>query len=206
MHTLPAALIAEKNALSNDSPFLILCEIQFTGTTIRIVRNEANVTWGGQTWAAFPFEIDDLGEHGRDEVPSLSLRVSNISRAIQSYLEQYDGGVDAAVIIRVVHADHLVGTEAATVMLRLDFAAATCNANSREVVFTLGASNPWTRRCPKNRFRKNFCRWKFKSTECGYAGAETTCDKSLTRCRVLANRARFGGFPGVGLSGLRLYV
>jgi len=205
--TIPAALIAEKNALANGSPFLLLCEIQLTGVvTLRLVKNEANVTWGGQTWAAFPFDIDDMGEAGRGEVPRVSLRVSNVSRAIQSYIEQYDGGIDSTVILRVVHADHLVGTETDTVLCRLDFTVTGCTANSKEVVFSLGASNPWFRRVPLGRVRKNFCRWKFKSNECTYSGAETTCDKTLTRCRELNISERFGGFPGVGLSGLRLYV
>jgi phage-related protein len=208
MFTLAAALVAEKNKLGNEAPFLILCEIQLTGViTLRIVKNEANITWGGETWAAFPFDIDDLGEPGRNEVPRVNLRVSNVSRAIQSYIEQYTGGVGATVIIRVVHADNLVGTEANTTLCRLDFTVTSCTANSKEVVFGLGASNPWNRRAPLNRTRKNFCRFKFKDVlTCNYTGAETTCDKSLTRCRELANNARFGGFPGVGLTGLRLYV
>ena len=134
------------------------------------------------------------------------MRVSNVSRAIQSYIEQYDGGVDSTVILRVVHADHLVGTESNTVFCRLDFTVTGCTANAKEVVFSLGASNPWNRRFPLGRARKNFCRWKFKSNECTYSGLETTCDKSLSRCRVLGISRRFGGFPGVGLSGLRLYV
>jgi len=205
--TIPAALIAEKNKLANDSPFLLLCEIVMSGVvTLRLVKNEENIVWQGQTWAAFPFDIDDMGEAGRNEVPAVQLTVSNVSRAIQSYIEQYDGGVDATVILRVVHADHLVGTETNTTMVRLDFVVTGCTANAKDVVFTLGASNPWQRRIPMARARKNFCRWKFKSTECGYAGAETTCDKSLTRCRVLANSTRFGAFPGVGMQGLRLYV
>jgi len=207
MLTIPAALISHKNSLTNTSPFLLLCEIQLTGViTLRLVKNEANVTWNSQTWSAFPFSIDDFGEPSRGEVPHVNLRVSNISRAIQSYIEQYDGGIDSTVILRVVHADHLSGAEADTVMCRLDFTVTSCVANSKEVVFGLGASNPWMRRVPKNRVRKNFCRWKFKSTECGYSGGESACDKSLTRCRALTNSPRFGGFPGVGLTGLRLYA
>lgn len=39
------------------------------------------------------------------------------------------------------------------------------------------------------------CRWKqFKGTECAYAGAETWCDRSYTRCVTLGNSANFGGF------------
>ena len=39
------------------------------------------------------------------------------------------------------------------------------------------------------------CRWKvFKGTECAYAGAATTCDRSDQRCVDLGNQANFGGF------------
>lgn len=37
----------------------------------------------------------------------------------------------------------------------------------------------------------------FKGPECGYAGAEVTCDRTLTRCTALGNSARFGGFSGI---------
>jgi len=39
------------------------------------------------------------------------------------------------------------------------------------------------------------CRWKvFKGDECGYAGGQTWCDRSYTRCVVLGATATFGGF------------
>ena len=39
------------------------------------------------------------------------------------------------------------------------------------------------------------CRWKvFKGTECAYAGGETWCDRTYTRCTALLNTANFGGF------------
>ena len=42
------------------------------------------------------------------------------------------------------------------------------------------------------------CRWKvFKGTECAYAGAESWCDRSYTRCEALLNTAYFGGFRWV---------
>ena len=206
MRTLGAALIPVKNSLENSSPFLVLAEIQFSGETIRLVRNEADITYLGQTWTAFPFEIDNIGEQGKEETPSVSLSVSNVSRAVQAYVEEYDGGIDADVIIRVVHADNLVGTEDDTALVVLEFVVTTCSANSKEVTFTLGATSPWRRRIPTYRMQKNFCRWKFKSSQCGYSGAETTCKKTLTRCRELSNSTRFGGFPGVGYGGLRIYA
>jgi hypothetical protein len=45
------------------------------------------------------------------------------------------------------------------------------------------------------------CRWKkFKSTECKYAGAESACDRTYSRCTQLSNTDNFGGFryiPGI---------
>lgn len=38
------------------------------------------------------------------------------------------------------------------------------------------------------------CPWKFKTNECGYAGAETTCDKTYDTCKnTMFNEHRFAG-------------
>lgn len=38
------------------------------------------------------------------------------------------------------------------------------------------------------------CRWKiFKGTECAYAGDQSWCDRTYSRCSALANTANFGG-------------
>ena len=37
----------------------------------------------------------------------------------------------------------------------------------------------------------------FKGVNCGYAGAETECNYTFSRCRELGNEARFGGFPDI---------
>lgn len=41
------------------------------------------------------------------------------------------------------------------------------------------------------------CQWKFKDSRCAYAGAETKCDKTMTRCKALSNVTNFGGYPSV---------
>lgn len=44
------------------------------------------------------------------------------------------------------------------------------------------------------RIQSSSCPWKvFKGTECQYAGGETWCDRTYTRCVALANTANFGG-------------
>ena len=42
------------------------------------------------------------------------------------------------------------------------------------------------------------CQWRrFRDTNCAYAGLETRCDKTLTRCQELGNISNFGGFPSL---------
>lgn len=44
------------------------------------------------------------------------------------------------------------------------------------------------------RIQSSSCSWKvFKGTECQYAGGETWCDRTYTRCNALNNTANFGG-------------
>jgi len=79
--------------------------------------------------------------------------------------------------------------------------------NSMWATFVLGASNPFRRRFPMHRMMRNHCRFRFKDVLCKYAGATATCDKTLASCRGMtggSNSVNFGGFPGIGLGGLRL--
>lgn len=42
------------------------------------------------------------------------------------------------------------------------------------------------------------CQWRrFKDVNCAYAGSQTRCDKTLTRCTELGNLSNFGGFPSL---------
>lgn len=200
MLDIPAAIIPDLNALSNTDGTILLVEIQLptAGQTLRLARNTENVSWDGEEWVRFPFELDDLGEGRNGEVPQVAIRVSNVNRAIQSYIEEYDGGVDGTAIVRLVHGAHLDLDE----IVRLDYTILGCHANSEMVTFTLGTENMFAMRFPQNRILKNQCRWRFKDSRCGYAGGETTCNKTLARCRDIGNSVRFGGFPGTGVGAL----
>jgi len=198
---LPASLISQKNLLASDSPALALLEINMPqlAQPLKLVANDVNVTWDGDTWAAFPFEIDNIGEPTKGELPSVSIKVSNVSRAIQGYVELADGGVDADVIVRVINGGDLAEL---TPYIRLDFRVASTSVDAEWVNFNLTSIDTWTRVFPRTKVIKNHCAYQFKGLHCGYAGVETTCDRTLTRCRELNNSVRFGGFPGVGRSGL----
>jgi len=201
--SLPSALVSVINDLDDTDPCLILLEITIEGlgSPVRLVQNEVDIVWNSETWVAFPFEFDTIGDWKKSELPRVAVRVSNVARAIQGYIDDTDGGVQSEVAVYIVHAGNLGET---TPLLQLNYTVISTTCNHEWVTFTLSSTNTFTRRFPKNTCMKNACRFRFKDQWCGYAGVETTCDRSLTRCRALNNSDRFGGFPGIGYRGLKL--
>jgi lambda family phage minor tail protein L len=198
----PAAYL-EKNKMASDGAWLILLQIDVKqlDDTIRLVRNTEDVVWNGFTWQAFPFELDEISENSKGEIPKVQIKVSNVRRQMEYYLEQADGGVGSTVTIRVVHSKHL---DLTSPEVELVFEVTGTKANATWATFTLGATSPYNRQIGQ-RVLKSFCRHNFKDARCKYGGAATECDHTLTRCRQLGNSVNFGGFPGVGMNG-GLYV
>ena len=240
--TLSSLGIIEKNKLVSSTVWLLMLEITIPGGgVIRVTSNNESVTWREETWIAFPFELEDINEDSKGEVPQVTLRMSNINRVMESYIQAYDiyckvnGFSPIPVIIYVVNnygsfssgvvtdstADGAVtdtSIEGATTNELYDianpdpeatfeFELVSPKTDSMYATFTLGASNPYNKRFPMHRMMKNHCRHRFKDVMCKYAGATTTCDKTLPACRAMnggSNSVNFGGFPGIGLGGLRL--
>lgn len=209
MRTISSTVIEEKNKLATDSVWLICAMITIPGVTepIRLVRNTDAITWRGETWLPFPFEIDEITETSKNELPRVDIRVGNVNRTIEAYLEDYDvyvktnGPQRIQVSVYVVNTNDLANTTPAT---EYNFHLKQPKANAKWATFSLGAINTFMRRVPQGRTLRNVCRFKFKGARCGYSGAATSCNKTLTTCRSLNNSTRFGGFPGAGFGGLNV--
>lgn len=196
MYTLTQAAIIEKNKLGSDEVWVWLVQIPLSDSgDIRVCDYDQTLSWGGEDWLPFPFEIDVVGETQKGEIPLVNVRVSNVTRVLIPYLEQGRAGVGSTVYLRIVNTAKLDG---ATAEIEFEFICTGCKVDAKWVTFALGAKNILRRRFPRNRVLKNFCRYKFKDARCGYSGAETECNHTLERCRELSNSTRFGGFPGVG--------
>ena len=194
--TLSAAIALAKNQLSDDGAWLALLEIQFHdvgGTILRLVRNTEDISWGGETWTAYPFDLDEARQSSDGSVQSVTIRVSNVLRAVQDYVESLDGMGAAEVVLRVVYSNEL--DEAAVIEETFSVGKISCTAEW--VAIELQPENFWARRCPRYTYSRQNCRWNFKGTECGYSGATTACNKTLAACAALANTANFGGFPAI---------
>jgi len=211
--SLSAVAYLEKNKLASTGVWIVLLKIQTPkGIIIRICANTEDVIWpvtGGDTYIAFPFELDEIGESSKGEIPQLTIRVSNVSRVMQSYMEAEDGMVNSEVIIRVVHSTHITTASKGVGIHNLNPEAIAyydiidSNVDNQWASFILGASSPFRMRFPRNRVLRNFCRYKvFKGAQCKYVGVQTTCDRTLYTCRnTMKNSNNFGGAPGIGSGG-----
>jgi phage-related protein len=195
MSNLSIASIIEKNRLSTTGADLVILDILLP-TPIYIVNNNANITWNGREYIAFPFKLGSINYDGK-ETPNITLNVSNVTRAVGAALAQVKGGGGTEVILRVINSKIL--SEPA--MLEEYFIVKNSGRDGTWCSITLGVADEGQKRFPEKRVMRNFCSYiastGFKGIECGYTGTETTCDGTLKRCRELNNAPRYGGCPGV---------
>jgi hypothetical protein len=202
MLTISAFAQAEKNKVGSATAWLTFLEITFPSEVLpyRIVGNTENIVWAGQTWEYASFEVGDINE-SIDEIPQVSINISNVNRVLESFLLQYayytktDGIQPATVKIMVANSANLAS---ATPETTHEFEILQVSTNPIWAYITAGVRNPFRRRFPETRALKNQCQHvAFKNMQCGYAGVATTCDRSLITCRTLGNSSRYGGFQGV---------
>lgn len=197
MISITAISKAEKNKLSTDSCFLILLEIRLENT-VYICYNNEDVTWQGQLYQAFPFEIGETNESSDGSDPNISLKVSNVAQGFQWYVEDSGGGVGTEIVLRVVNSKNMNGNPD----LEEVYNVLSCKVNEQWIDFTLGNDYSAKTRRPLDRYMKNNCRFAYKGVRCGYNGNKETCDHTLADCREHNNSKRYGGYPGIDQKGV----
>ncbi|MBM3210608.1 DUF2163 domain-containing protein [Candidatus Poribacteria bacterium] len=155
---------------------------------------DTDIVFDSVTYPKFPVTHDSISENNQGQIDAVKVRLSNVSRLIQSYLEEFDFRAKK-VMIRLVFKDRLAYPDE-----KLDFYyfIDTYSASQDVVEFILlPKTDILSVTLPTRNYSRNYCGWKFKSTECGYAGAITTCNKTKQKCKELDNFQRFGGFPSI---------
>lgn len=202
MKTLPTVLVREKNKLYTPDPWIVLLEITLDPETkLFFCSNNEDVSFAGQSYTAFPFYLEPTKQSSKGEIPTISLRVCNVTQLIHSYLEDLAGGVGAGVTVKVVNAGHLSENYSE---LDMTFSILATQADAEWITFTLGSASPLRRRFPLYRHIALHCNWEFGGVECAYDGGENLCDRTYKRCQEIGNAHRFGGYPGLNLRGWRL--
>ena len=191
----------EKSKKENAPIFLYMLKEYDGVDDLNFAGFDQDVTFDGTVYTRFPIKHEFVAENNQGQIDQVKITLANLSRLIEFYLEQYDFR-GKKVIIRTVWADQLSDPDA---YIDDVFYIDNYTADQSNVEFTLtGKFDVLGIDLPARRYARNYCVWKFKSAECGYAGAELTCDKTQQRCKQLDNYQRFGGFPSVPTR--RIYI
>lgn len=200
--TIDSTFKSEKNKAENQPIFLYTLHSYDGSNNLTLAEYDADVVYSGITYTKFPIKHDQISDNSKSQVDSLKVTVANVNRVFQSYLETYDLR-GKKITIKLVWANQLTDTDA-----YMDFIyyidSYTATEETVELVLT-GRLDILDAKLPYGKFNRNYCRWKFKGTECGYSGGQTTCNKTKQTCRdTMANILRYGAFPSVPTT--RIYV
>jgi phage-related protein len=211
--TLASAIEKNKTASTSEWHILLTVYPDPKGNPTlcyRFVAAPDDVTYMGDVYTAFNFMLGVSEQKSGGELPQVTLTVSNVARVVQKAIEPYGGGIGGRVELRIVPAADMLNEPAE--YMEFDIQDADCSVET--VTFTLGADSPMRASFPKFAFMEARCWHIFNSPEmrancdprgvlCSYMGNDTTCERTLSACRLKGNSKRFGGFPGIDVQGFR---
>jgi len=197
---LPNELKQEKNKIATTSVWLILLDVYISDTVIwRLVNNTEDVTFQNNVYTKFPLEFAGISKNSSGTIPTVDLKISQVTREVYPYLFTYQGLIGKTVRVYVVNSAYLAADYS---MLTYDFVVVDVDYDEQWVVFKLGMTNPLFKRYPMHTFLADWCNWDYGSAECGHTG--NPCARTLASCRARNNSHRFGGFVGLSRIGFRI--
>ena len=155
------------------------------------------VTFDGIDYQFYPITHGAMAEDSSGQIQKASVVISNVNREIQALLDEYDGFRERQITITQVWEQTLLDP---TAFISDTLTVNDVSVTEQKVALSLSSElDVLNIRIPRKVMTRTFCRFSFKSAECGYTGLETRCNRLLNRCRELQNQARFGAFPATPL-------
>lgn len=194
MRSIDSTFTSEKNAQENQ-PVRLYTIWEYDGSNdLHFSEYDSNVTYDGTTYTAFPITFDIISENNQGSIDTVQVKVANVSRIIEAYIQANDLR-GKKVTIKTVWANQLADTDA---YIDDVFYIDSYQSDQQTVVFTLTSKFDLLEvQLPLRRYSRNYCQWKYKGTECGATSAQTTCNKTKQDCKARSNYERFGAFPSV---------
>lgn len=197
MKSASAEFIKRLRQRYSASPFLMLVELYLgdihgVASVIRACNNNANVTYEGNEYLAYPMHIEAINEDSMGNLNDLTLIFANVHRDIHKYMEVDDGLTDKVVKLRFLHSD-LIGTPGSSLDYVYTVQAST--ADDVAVALLLGNERLFRTAFPANRVLADNCTAIYRDANCGYDGPLETCRKTMHDCEAHDNDDAFRGFP-----------
>jgi lambda family phage minor tail protein L len=198
--------------------------------------NNGDIVWNANSYLKFPVEVTGFEYNGGGQLPRPKLQVSNAMSYVTAILltvNDFNTGNDliGAKFIRIrtlaryLDAVNFVGNvnpygtpdPTAEFPQEIYFIDRKTSENLGSVEWDLAAAFDLVSvKAPKRQCIANICQWKYRSTECSYAGtnyfdindnavatqALDVCGKKLNSCSIRFgenNELPYGSFPGIGI-------
>lgn len=167
-------------------------------TPIYLSGTEKNVFYNSNSYAPFPFVVENIKNTAGPTPMSLRLSASNLDRSISTaILGEVVQGKEAIVRKAYWYTTNPTTHTDPYIYFRgmIDAVNITEEENTARVEFEVKNDFVrWDKQIPPNQFSAT-CNWIFKSTTpgCQYTGVESICDRSWSRCSALQNTERFRG-------------
>lgn len=166
--TIPPDLLEESLRLEPGGAWLYLFEIRLNSTqTIRVVRNNAPVTFNGFTWEPFPINVTGEEQDTDGNISELTLQIDNTRGRMTELMDKNNGMTHAICHVYFGNSQHLA-TPAN--WLVTTFAVTGASHNDSVASFRLGASPLYDISVPFYRFQRGQCRHVYRGYLCQYAG------------------------------------
>jgi lambda family phage minor tail protein L len=166
------------------------------GNDKNVCEYSQNITFDGIEYEAIDIHFGGATEKSSGEIDEANIVVGNPLRYWSAILRAYDLR-KKKVTITYVAIDHL---DDPAVKYQEIFYIKKWSINQKTVTFYLNNLSDILRiKLPLRVVIATHCEYpEFRGDECGYAGAEITCNRTLQRCRELNNVERYGGCPSAG--------
>lgn len=195
--------------------------VRFTAHTNQL---EAAVVWQGLTYQPFPIESGGWESTTKGTLPRPQLRASNVSGVLTALMAGKDDLLGAKLTrrrtyVRYLDAVNFTGGVNATadptqfLPNQVAYIERKVRQDKTQVEWELASALDMdTAMLPGRIITSSYCQWKYRGTECAYAGtnyfnvdnqavgtlALDVCSKSVTACKLRFGATavlNFGGFP-----------
>ena len=234
MSAVPASIASELQKLE-PSTEIVMFEVDAAIVAGGLYRFHAglnqllgNLIWQGNTYSAFPIEADGFEWNGKGQLPRPRLRVSNLYGAITALVLAHNdlAGVKVSrirTLAKYLDAANFPGgvnpqaDPTAEYPRDVYFIDRKAGETFDAIEFELACAHDLAGvMLPRRQIIQNYCPWRYRGPECGYAGSswfdindapavtagQDVCGKRLASCAARFGQYAelpYGGFPAAGL-------
>ncbi len=167
------------------------------------------------TYKKFPFSLTPMGSSIDGEIINMNVAVANVNRMLGNIVQEADGIRGNRVTHLTTFGQFLGDEYGRQYCLEESMYVDSTSISNSVVSFKLESRfNIMSLELPLCNYSRNFCRWKYRTPECGWPPSgrpsmmsgeyplvlEDRCDHSIigpNGCAAHNNTVRFGGFPSI---------